>query len=85
MLFHIIANVADIDDILHRRWNEPYAKGADKVQEFLGKKPRKAAPGQRELLLPISGKRNAREETKMPEPKKAEKPARPAARSKKAG
>jgi hypothetical protein len=42
MLFHIIANVADIDDILHRRWNEPYAKGADKVQEFLGKKPRKA-------------------------------------------
>ena len=47
-----------------------------------GKKPRKAAAGQREMLLPISGsgKRAAREE-----PKKAEKPARTPARSKKAG
>jgi DNA end-binding protein Ku len=47
-----------------------------------GKKPRKAAAGQREMLLPISGsgKRAAKEE-----PKKAEKPARAPARSKKAG
>ena len=47
-----------------------------------GKKPRKAASGQREMLLPISGsgKRAAKEE-----PKKAEKPARAPARSKKAG
>ena len=44
-----------------------------------GKKPRKAVSGQREMLLPISGKR-AREE-----PKKAEKPVRAPARSKKAG
>jgi DNA end-binding protein Ku len=44
-----------------------------------GKKPRKAAAGQREMLLPISGKR-AKEE-----PKKAEKPVRAPARSKKAG
>ena len=44
-----------------------------------GKKPRKAAAGQREMLLSISGKR-AKEE-----PKKAEKPVRSPARSKKAG
>jgi DNA end-binding protein Ku len=44
-----------------------------------GKKPRKAAAGQREMLLSISGKR-AKEE-----PKKAEKPVRAPARSKKAG
>ena len=47
-----------------------------------GKKPRKAAAGQREMLLPISGsgKRAAKQE-----PKKAEKPVRAPARSKKAG
>ena len=45
-----------------------------------GKKPRKAAAGQREMLLPISGKRAAKEE-----PKKAEKPVRAPVRSKKAG
>jgi len=52
-----------------------------------GKKLKKAAAGQREMLLPISGggKRAAKEASK-PEPKKAEKPVRaPAARSKKAG
>ena len=48
-----------------------------------GKKPRKAAQGQREMLLPISGKR-AKEEAKQ-EPKKQAKPVRAAARSKKAG
>jgi DNA end-binding protein Ku len=44
-----------------------------------GKKSRKAAAGQREMLLPISGKR-----TKV-EAKKAEKPGRAPARSRKAG
>ena len=44
-----------------------------------GQKPRKAVAGQREMLLPISGKR-AKEA-----PKKAERPVRTAARSKKAG
>ena len=44
-----------------------------------GKKSRKAAAGQREMLLPISGKRT-KEETK-----KAGKPARAPARSRKAG
>ena len=76
-------NVINLMDALKRSLaNEKQPAAAAPTR---GKKPRKAAPGQRELLLPISGKRNAREETKMPEPKKAEKPARPAARSKKAG
>ena len=51
-----------------------------------GKKSKKRAEGQREMLLPISGsgKRTPKEAAK-PEPKKAEKPARaPATRSKKA-
>ena len=53
-----------------------------------GKKPRKAAAGQREMLLPISGggKRAAKETAKeAAAPKKAEKPVRTAARTKKAG
>jgi DNA end-binding protein Ku len=50
-----------------------------------GKKPRKAAAGQREMLLPISGKGAAPEAAKVREPKKAEKPVRATARSKKAG
>ena len=41
-----------------------------------GKKPRKAVAGQREMLLPISGKRAAREEPKAQAPKKTAKPAR---------
>jgi DNA end-binding protein Ku len=48
-------------------------------------KPRKAVAGQREMLLPISGKRAAKEEAKGQAPKKAAKPVRAAARSKKAG
>ena len=58
-------------------------KATDKAK---GKKPRKAAAGQREMLLPISGsgKRAARQEPKQ-DPKKAEKPARAPLRSKKAG
>jgi len=44
-----------------------------------GKKSRKAAAGQREMLLPISGKRTKEEA------KKAEKPGRAPARSRKAG
>jgi DNA end-binding protein Ku len=50
-----------------------------------GKKPRKRIEGQREMLLPISGKRAAKEEPKVQAPKKAEKPVRATARSKKAG
>jgi DNA end-binding protein Ku len=53
-----------------------------------GKKPRKAVAGQREMLLPISGKRTKEEprvQEPKQEPKKAEKPVRAPARSKKAG
>jgi DNA end-binding protein Ku len=50
-----------------------------------GKKPKKRAEGQREMLLPISGKRAAKEEAKTQSPRKAEKPVRAPARSKKAG
>ncbi len=50
-----------------------------------GKKPRKRIEGQREMLLPISGKRAPKEEARAQEPKKAERPARAPARSKKAG
>ena len=50
-----------------------------------GKKPRKRIEGQREMLLPISGKRAAKEEPKVQAPKKADKPVRATARTKKAG
>jgi DNA end-binding protein Ku len=50
-----------------------------------GRKPKKRMEGQREMLLPISGKRAAKEEAKAQTPRKAEKPARAPARSKKAG
>jgi DNA end-binding protein Ku len=52
-----------------------------------GKKPRKRIEGQREMLLPISGKGAAKEAKAQPKPqapKKIEKPVRATARSKKA-
>src|SRR6202048_4539144 len=71
-------NVINLMDALKRSLaSEEQSAPADKAK---GKKPRKAAAGQREMLLPISGKRTAKEE-----PKKAEKPVRAPARSKKAG
>jgi DNA end-binding protein Ku len=89
-------NVINLMDALKRSLaNEKQAapakangkESAKETSKAKGKKPRKAAAGQREMLLPISGsgKRAAKEASK-PEPKKAEKPVRaPAARSKKAG
>ncbi len=87
-------NVINLMDALKRSLageKQPAASGQEKAQEKApqksrGKKPRKAAAGQREMLLPISGsgKRAARETAKEA-PKKAEKPARTAARTKKAG
>src|ERR1700694_2176034 len=76
-------NVINLMDALKRslaseRQSAPPAKAK-------GKQPRKAAAGQREMLLPISGKRAAKEEPRVQEPKKAEKPVRATARSKKAG
>ena len=69
-------NVINLMDALKRSLA---SEASAPPQKAKGKKPRKAAAGQRELLLPISGKR-AKEE-----PKKAEKPVRAPARSKKAG
>jgi DNA end-binding protein Ku len=73
-------NVINLMDALKRSLaNDKQAAPAAKAK---GKKAGKAASGQREMLLPISGsgKRAAKEE-----PKKAHKPVRAAARSKKAG
>jgi DNA end-binding protein Ku len=61
------------------------AASAAPIPKAKGKKPRKAAAGQREMLLPISGKRATKEEPKVQAPKKAEKPLRTPVRSKKAG
>jgi DNA end-binding protein Ku len=73
-------NVINLMDALKRSLSGE--KQATEPAKAKGKKPRKAAAGQREMLLPISGsgKRAAKEE-----PKKAEKPVRATARSKKAG
>ena len=62
-------------------------KAQEKAQEkSKGKKPRKAAAGQREMLLPISGNgKRAAKETAKEVPKKADKPVRAGARTKKAG
>jgi len=70
-------NVINLMDALKKSLAS--AKSSAPPAKTKGKKPRKAAAGQREMLLPISGKR-AKEE-----PKKAEKPVRAPARSKKAG
>src|SRR6266481_1656172 len=77
-------NVINLMDALKRSLaSEKQSAPATKAK---GKKAGKAASGQREMLLPISGsgKRAAKEEAKVQE-KKAEKPARAPARSKKAG
>ena len=58
---------------------EKAAKGTAK-----GKKPKKAAAGQREMLLPISGSGTGKRAVKEA-PKKAAKPVRAQARSRKAG
>ncbi len=76
-------NVINLMDALKRslaseRQSAPAAKAK-------GKKPKKRIEGQREMLLPISGKRAAKEEAKTQAPRKADKPVRATARSKKAG
>ena len=80
-------NVINLMDALKRSLaSEKQTAPAAKAKAG-GKKPKKRAEGQREMLLPISGGGKGKaKETAKPEPKKAEKPARaPAARSKKAG
>ena len=77
-------NVINLMDALKRSLagERQSASPAPPAAKAKGKKPRKAASGQREMLLPISGsgKRAAKAE-----PKKAEKPVRAPVRSKKAG
>jgi DNA end-binding protein Ku len=81
-------NVINLMDALKRSLaSEKEAAPAAKAK---GKKPKKAAAGQREMLLPITGgnKQAAKEkakETVKEAPKKAEKPVRAPARAKKAG
>ncbi len=78
-------NVINLMDALKKSLASERQAAPPAAAKAKGKKPRKAAAGQREMLLPISGKR-AKEEPRVHEQKKAEKPARaPAARSKKAG
>jgi DNA end-binding protein Ku len=86
-------NVINLMDALKRSLaseKQPAPAAAKAASKAKGKKPRKAAAGQREMLLPISGsgKRAARQEPKQDlkqDLKKAEKPARAPVRSKKAG
>ena len=78
-------NVINLMDALKRSLaNERQAPPpASKVK---GKKPKKRIEGQREMLLPISGKRAAKEEAKAEtRAPAAKKPARSTARAKKAG
>jgi DNA end-binding protein Ku len=74
-------NVINLMDALKRS----LASEKQAAPQAKAKKPRKGAEGQREMLLPISGKRAAKEDAKAPEQRKAAKPVRSAARSKKAG
>ena len=84
-------NVINLMDALKRslaneKQSTPAAAKATDKTTNKGKKPRKAAASQREMLLPISGsgKRAAKQEPKQ-DPKKAEKAVRAPVRSKKAG
>ncbi len=86
-------NVINLMDALKRSLASE-KQAAPAAEKAKGKKPKKAAAGQREMLLPISGggKRAAKETAKenvkeavKESPKKAEKPVRTAARTKKAG
>jgi hypothetical protein len=56
-------NVVDLMDALKRSIAND--RGAEPAE---GKKPRKAAAGQKEMLLPISGKRAAEAEAKKDKP-----------------
>jgi DNA end-binding protein Ku len=75
-------NVISLMDALKRSISgkpAPAAKPAAEAKAAKGKKPRKAAAGQREMLLPISGKRAAKaEEKRAPKEVKAKPRARKA-------
>ncbi len=67
-------NVINLMDALKRSLASE-RQAAPPAAKAKGKKPRKRVEGQREMLLPISGKR-AKEEPKVQAPRKSEKPAR---------
>src|SRR3982074_2341265 len=72
-------NVINLMDALKRSLASE--KQAAPPAKAKGKKPPRPSPGKRDMLLPISGKRTAKEEAKAQEPKRAEKPVRAPARS----
>jgi DNA end-binding protein Ku len=79
-------NVINLMDALKRSLASERQSPAP--QKAKGGKSKKRVEGQRELLLPISGKRAAKDEAKpeaKPEAKASKKPARTTARSRKAG
>jgi DNA end-binding protein Ku len=81
-------NVISLMDALKRSLSNEAAAPAAAEPKTKAKKPKKRIEGQREMLLPISGKKAkeaGKETQKAEEPKKAEKPARAPARSRKAG
>jgi DNA end-binding protein Ku len=77
-------NVINLMDALKRSLASE-RQSAPAAAKTGAKKPKKRVEGQREMLLPISGKRAGKEEAKTQAPKKADKQARAPARSKKAG
>jgi DNA end-binding protein Ku len=79
-------NVINLMDALKRSLASEKSSAPAAAAKAGGKKPKKRVEGQREMLLPISGGgKRAPKEAAKPEPKKAEKPVRASARSKKAG
>jgi DNA end-binding protein Ku len=78
-------NVINLMDALKRSLSDTKVETEEApVAKTKAKKPKKRVEGQREMLLPIAGKK-PKEEPKKDAPKKAEKPARTSARAKKAG
>jgi len=75
-------NVINLMDALKRSLSNETEAPPAAAAKAKAKKPKKRIEGQREMLLPISGKK-AKEETAA-QPKKAEKPTRTPARSRKA-
>jgi len=81
-------NVISLMDALKRSLSNEAAAPAAAEPKAKTKKAKKRIEGQREMLLPISGKKAkeaGKETQKAEEPKKAEKPVRAPARSRKAG
>jgi DNA end-binding protein Ku len=77
-------NVINLMDALKRSLSNETEAPAAPAAKTKAKRPKKRIEGQREMLLPISGKKDKAKDEKAAEPKKAEKPARAPARSRKA-